>query len=354
MIPSLRARLRILSLALGGLLVLLAVARAQAPAVVLPAPGQCYALLIGGIGGQDPYTKWYADWLTRFHTYLAQAARVPEANIIQLSGKDATFDAITAVFGKLAQRIQPQDQFVLFIVGHGEITGPLPTLELAGPDPTAPQLAALLNAIPAKNQVVLNFSASSGDFLRYLSAPGRVNITATSPTEVNEPVFAEFFLRGLESKRADTARNGAITLLEAFNWAAQSTTEWIARWQKTDSGGDPTAAIDQPTLWKASGRETVEIFEKLYGNDGMRRADPASDRNAADAQVALEPPDGQVTDEWAGRRVVDEHALLEDCGQGIGVSEIGDKGLQPILGQKPGDPGYLAGTTVLGQAVPHS
>ncbi len=334
-----------------GLAFLAGISRAQdQPATTSVAPGQSYALLIGGLPGQDPYGKWYTDWLTRFQTYLTQTAHVPAANITLLSGKDATFEAITATVTRLAKGIKPQDQFIVFMVGHGEIGGTAPTLSLAGPDPTAQQLAALLNTIPAKNQVVLNFSASSGDFLKALSAPNRVNITATSPTELEEPVIAEFFLRGLESKRADADKNGTITMLEAYNWAAQQTAYWIGRWQETDTGvnkDDPTTAAG-PTVWKASGKETVEIFEKLYAGVPNRKLDPASDKNAADAPVDLIPPGGNVTSDWATRRVVDEHATLEDNGQGIGVSEIGDKGLQPILGQKPGDPGYLAAHTVLG------
>jgi hypothetical protein len=345
MITPIRARLRILLLCLGLLGFCAIAARAQAPSA---APGQCYAILVGGLGAQDPYGKWYADWLARFHAYLTQSAHVPEANIVQLSEKAATFAAITDAFGKLGARAQPQDQLILFIVGHGEITGAHATLELAGPDPTAPQLAALLNSFPAKNQVVLNFSASSGNFVKDLSAPGRVNIAATSPTEGNEPIFAEFFLRGLESKRADTANKGTITLLEAFNWSAQQTVQWIGRWTESEGGGEGSSPND-PTTWKASGKETVEIFEKLYAGDPMRKLDPTSNRTAADVDGPLEPPGGQVTDDWALRRVVDEHAVLEDCGQGIGVAEMSEKGVQPILGQKPGDPGYLAGLTVLGQ-----
>jgi len=315
------------------------------PAATPTIPGQCYALLIGGISAQDPYGKWYADWLPRFQTYLTQRAHLPAANVAALCGKDATFDAVTAAFAKFAQRAKPQDQLILFIVGHGESKDAGATLELAGVDPTAQQIAALLNAFPAKNQVVLNLSASSGDFLKVLSAPGRVNIAATSPTELEEPVFAEFFLRGLESKRVNAAKSDAVNLLDIYNWTTQQTAFWIARWSLTSDPKDTDSST-----WKASGKETVEVFEKLYSGVPNRKLDPASNRNAADVPVDLIPPGGQVTEDWAARRVIDEHAMLEDCGQGIGVSEIGDKGLQPILGQKPGDPGYLAAHTVLGQA----
>lgn len=330
------------------------VAGSAASAQQAPAPaGQTYAVLIGGLDGQEPYGRWYNDWLTRFQTYLTSNAHVPPANITLLSGKDATFDAITAAFQKFAQHAQPQDQLILFILGHGEITDPAPKITLAGPDPTPPQVAALLNSFPAKNQIVLNFSASSGDFIKALSAPNRVNISATSPTEIEEPIFAEFFLRGLESKRADADKNGAVTMLEDFNWAAQQTALWIARWNETDPGKmtDPTKPAP-PTVWKASGKETIEIFEKLYADVSNRKLDPASDRTVADADVALVPPGGQVTGTWANQRIVDEHAMLEDCGQGIGVSIITDKGFQPVLGLKSGDPGYLAAHTVLGAPAP--
>jgi hypothetical protein len=308
--------------------------------------GESYAILVGGLGGQEPYGRWYADWLARFKSYLTADAHLAPANVAVLSGKDATFDAVTADFRQFAQRAKPEDQLILFIVAHGEIGGAAPQLTLAGPDPTPPQIAALLDAFPAKRQVILNFSASSGDFLKALSAPNRVNIAATSPTEVEEPIFAEFFLQGLESKLADADKNGTITLLEAYNWAARQTALWIARWQETDTAtpGQPPG----PTVWKASGKQTIATFEKLYAGVPNRQLDPTSDRNAPDADVALMPPNGQVTPEWMRRRVVDEHALLEDSGQGIGVSVITDAGFQPILGQKPGDPGYLAGLTVLG------
>ena len=312
------------------------------PAPAPAPPGQAYALLVGGLAGPGPYGKWYADWLARFQGYLVQTAHVPAANVVSLQGSAATFDAMTSSLNQFAAHAQPQDQLIVFLVGHGEIAGEQPTLILPGPDPTAQQLAALLNSFPGRNQVVLNFSASSGDFLKVLSAPGRVNLAATSPTEMEEPVFAEFFLRGLESRRADADKNGSITMLEAFNWAAQQTAYWIARWQETDPGA--------PTVWKASGKETVEIFEKLYAGSPVRKLDPTSNRNAVDAPVALAPPGGQVTDDWGSRRVLDEHAVLEDCGQGIGSGEFDDKGvLHPILGQKPGDPGYLAAHTILGQ-----
>jgi len=316
-----------------------------------PSPGQTFALLVGGMAGQEPYNQWYNDWEDRFQKYLVNTAGVPAANVTVLSGNKATAESIILALEKLSRQVKPQDQFILFIVGHGELNSGNPTLMLPGPDLSVDKLSAALDSIPSKDQVILNLSASSGDFLKHIVSPVRVNITATSPTELNEPVFAEFFLRGLESKRANPDKNGGdINLLQAYNWAAQQTALWIVRWQQT--GPDKITDSSDPTTWKANGKETIEIFEKLYAKVPTRKLDPSSNRNAEDAALELVPPNGDVTGDWAGRRVVDEHALLEDCGQEIGVSMITDKGFQPILGAKPGDPGYAAGHTVLGKPAP--
>lgn len=323
------------------LCVTLLVATQLTAAETAPSSPQSYALLIGGLPGEEPYNQWYADWLGRFQKYLTQSAAVPAANVTVLSGDAATKDAVLGAIGNLSQRIKPQDQFILFIVGHGEVSGAAPTLALPGPDLSAPELAAALKPITSKNQVILNLSASSGDFLKSLASPVRVNITATSPTEAEAPVFAEFFLRGLESKRAEP--NGEITLLKAYNWAAQQTIFWIVRWQQT---GGPSG----PKMWKASGKETVAIFEKLYPHLPSRKLDPASNRNVEDAEVVVQPPNGEITPAWAGRRVINEHAMLEDCGTEVGVSILGkEEGIKLIAGEKPKDPGYLAGRTVLGK-----
>lgn len=300
-------------------------------AAVTSAPaGTTYALLVGGIG-QAPYNRWTGDWLARFDSHLTKKCGVPASQVQILSGAAATSKAILNSIRELGTRLQPEDQFILLLSGHGE-NADIPTFAVQGPDLSAQQLAEALHALPAKNQIILNFSASSGDFLKSLAAPNRVNIAATSPSEIKQPVFAEFFLRGLESGR------GGTTVLEAFNWAAQQTPLWIARWSLTESG-----------KWKANGRETIEIFKKLYADVLSRALDPASDSKQEDAPVELHPPNGEVTPAWSNRRVVDEHAVLEDCGLDIGVAVLGDSGIQPLVGAKENDPGYLAGKTVFGK-----
>lgn len=307
--------------------------------------------------GPAVYARRYADWLKRFHSYLTQTAKVPAANVAVLSGDEAfadpivagraTRDAIRQSIAGIARKAAPEDQFVLILIGHGTVAETLPSIVLPGQDINAQDLADALAAVRARTQVILNFTSSAGDSVRFLARAGRVTLAATSPTEVSESVLAEFFLRGLESKRADGEGapaagllDGTLTLLEAANWASYQAAMWTGRMKSTQAG------------WKVDGKESVEIFQKLYGGPegepGTRKLSPASDATAADEPVPLRPRGG-LDDFWLGRRIVAEHAVLEDCGQERGVSPLGGDGYKPLSGLKEGEPGALARRVVLGR-----
>jgi len=322
-------------------------------------PGQCHAVLVGAMPGEALYAQHYRDWLKRLHVYLTQAAGVPAANIVVLSGdkdfKDpivaglATAESVRKALADMAAKVKPQDQFVLALVGHGVSTEKPPTLVLPGPDVTVQELADGLAAIAARNQVLVNLSSAAGSGVSVLARKERVVVAANSPSEGNEPVFPEFFLRGLESKRADGegapaagAKDGRVSLLEAYNWATREAALWIMRMKKTGAE------------WELEGKESVEIFEKLYGTPpgapGTQKLAAGSDRTRPDAPVQIKPLGGKIDESWISRRVLSEHAVLEDCGERDGASALREAGYEPLAGRKPGEPGNLARRVVLGMA----
>jgi hypothetical protein len=84
------------------------------------------------------------------------------------------------------------------------------------------------------------------------------------------------------------------------------------------------------------------------------------------------PAGGQPTAaEWDQRRILPEHAVIEDCGAELGVSALvswlpqtvdaaapaaqsvtnapADPGFVPLAGRTEGEPGFLARRTVLGR-----
>jgi hypothetical protein len=65
--------------------------------------------------------------------------------------------------------------------------------------------------------------------------------------------------------------------------------------------------------------------------------------------VAIRPEGGKIDESWLTRRVLSEHALLEDVGAAQGTCALGNDGYAPLAGTKAGDPGALARRTVIGK-----
>ena len=321
--------------------------------------GDCYALLVGGMPGTDMHARRYRDWLARFHAYLTKTAGVPAGNVVLLSGDEgfkdaivngkATAESVRKAIADMGRKVKPADQFILFIAAHGGATDKSPTIVLPGDDLAAEDLAKDLESLAAGNQVILNFANLSGDGVQHLRRKNRVNAAATSPQETADPVYAEFFLRGLESGRADGegapaagAKDGTVTILEAYNWGACQTAYWILR-QKAEG-----------EVWKLDGKESVEIFKKLYvgaaRQTGTRKLSAESDGTNPDKIPSTLPTGGPPDMSLSGRRLVLEHAMLEDCGEERGVSALREKGYEPVEGVKEGEPGCLARRTVIGKA----
>jgi hypothetical protein len=104
----------------------------------------------------------------------------------------------------------------LVLLGHGTFDGETARFNLRGDDLEAPVLAGWLKEIRRPLVVVAGFSAS-GAFLKPLSAPGRVVVTATkSGSELNFARFGGFLGEALKASDADLDRDGQTSLLEGW------------------------------------------------------------------------------------------------------------------------------------------
>jgi hypothetical protein len=78
----------------------------------------------------------------------------------------------------------------------------------------------MLADFPTQTLGIVNASSSSGPFLRALSGPNRVILTATrSAQERNETQFGAFFVEALKEDGSDLDHDGRVSLLEAFQYA---------------------------------------------------------------------------------------------------------------------------------------
>jgi hypothetical protein len=144
----------------------------------------------------------------------------------QVSGSSRIKDVQRSLVG-LHSRMAPGDQLTVFMIGHGSGTFGDAKFNNVGPDMTGLDFADMLSLFTAQDIVVINTTSASFEFSRQLSMMGRVIVSATrSPAERFDPVFAGYFIEGMQGHRADLDRNRRVSVLEAFNYATGRVAEW--------------------------------------------------------------------------------------------------------------------------------
>jgi len=195
-----------------------------------------YALVVTGASGGDAYAKKYDGWRRAFVSTLRDKFAYPADHVVVLAEKAepgvsvATREQVQRTLTELRARLTKDDLLVVLLIGHGTLaesaSGEDAKFNLVGPDLTASEWAGLLKPLVAR-LVFVDTTAVSFPFLRRLSAPGRVIVTATdSSAQEFETVFAEWFVKSLSEMAADTDKNGRVSMLEAFTYASAAVRRW--------------------------------------------------------------------------------------------------------------------------------
>ncbi len=184
---------------------------------------ETYYLTIAGLGGEPEYEQRFAGWAVDLDKIFKSE---PGAQVITLSGAQATRANIESRLGDLAKQTKPDDHLVLLLIGHGSYDESDYKFNIPGPDITATELASLLDKIPAQ-QAIIDMTSASGGAIPILQKSKRVLITATKAgTEKNATVFPRYFIEGLRDPAADADKNEVITVLEAFRYAEAKTAKF--------------------------------------------------------------------------------------------------------------------------------
>lgn len=188
-------------------------------------PATTYYVTVAGLGGDPDYDQRFAGWAGDLDKVLRQAGG--DIDVETLQGSEATSQHLQAVLNDVARKAAPGDAVALMLIGHGSYDGYQYKVNLPGPDITAAELAALLDRVPARRQLVANLTSASGASLPVFQNASRAVITATkSGTEKNAVVFARYWVAALQDAAADTDKNEVITALEAFQYATRKTQEF--------------------------------------------------------------------------------------------------------------------------------
>ncbi len=184
---------------------------------------ESFYLTVAGLGGEQEYEQRFTGWAKEIEMILKGE---PNAKLTTLMGPQATRANIQAKLAEFAKDAKPDDNVILFLIGHGGYDETDYKFNVPGPDVSATDLATWLDKIPA-HQLIVNMTSCSGGALATLEKSKRVVITATkSGTERNAPVFARFWIEALRDPAADADKNEIITALEAFRYAEAKTVKY--------------------------------------------------------------------------------------------------------------------------------
>jgi hypothetical protein len=189
-----------------------------------------FVVIINGAGGEPMYAKQFSEWTSQLSSILSQRYAFEASQIKVLSEKEATAEEVKRTFTTLKSSLDPNNVLFVFLIGHGSFDGKEAKFNLVGPDLSAADYNQLLTALPTKRIAVFNMSSASGEFVKTLSAKGRIVVTATrNGQETNATRFAGFFISALTATDGDTDQDGHTSVLEAFVYANRLTEEFYKR-----------------------------------------------------------------------------------------------------------------------------
>lgn len=184
-----------------------------------------YSVILSGLGGEPAYEQRFREQ-TETLSAAARQLTGDESKVITLAGNQVDRDSIRRELRALAAKVQPDDQVIITLIGHGSFDGEEYRFNLPGPDLTATQLAALFDQLPAKQQLIVNASSASGATAERWKRDGRIVITATkSGGERTATRFSQHWVKALASAEADVDKDDIVTAAEAFEYASRKVAE---------------------------------------------------------------------------------------------------------------------------------
>lgn len=194
-------------------------------ALTMQARAATYYVIVSGLGGEPDYEQRFTAAANDLNK--AFTAEGPSAHVVTLTGANSTAPKLKEALTAVAGLAKPDDDFVLVLIGHGSFDGTEYKFNLVGLDITATDLAKLCDRIPARRQLLVDTTSSSGGAIPALERPGRAVIAATkSGTEKNATVFARYWVEAFQDPAADTDKSDSVSAMEAFAYATRKTAEF--------------------------------------------------------------------------------------------------------------------------------
>lgn len=194
--------------------------------VAMPTLADNFVLIVQGLGGTADYEKQFARDAKALMAAAALSGDTPERRVF-LGGTQATRDNIAKKIDTLSGAMTGADSFSMTLIGHGSFDGNEYKFNLPGADLSGSEISTALGKIPARRQLLVIATSSSGAMLERLSAHGRIVITATrNGRESNAVTFARHWAGALVSESADINKDELLSAYEAFRFAEKKIDEY--------------------------------------------------------------------------------------------------------------------------------
>ncbi len=257
-----------------------------------------HLVIVGGLGGESYYSDLFQRWVDTLSEVATQRLGIAPQHLVRLqedpsraadpaaavSRKENVLEAIH----RLAQRSAPGDVVALVLLGHGTARGERALFNLPGPDLSAAELGAALDALAGRTVVVVVAAPASAPFVEALSGADRIVITATATASENQHTrFGGHFIDALAEDAADTDKDRRVSVLEAFRYATGEVarayeTEGLLRTEHAllDDDGDGAGSRD-PEAGGGDGR----LAARVHLAAPAHRADTRAGREALALEV---------------------------------------------------------------------
>ena len=187
-----------------------------------------FAVIIEGAGGEPVYAKQFEEWTRQLSSVLSMRFGFDAKQVKVV--RNASAEDVKGAFATLKSQLDTNNVLYVFLIGHGSFDGKEAKFNLVGPDISATEYNALLSSLATRRVVVFNMSSASGEFIKSLTAKGRIVITATrNGQETNATRFTGFLISALNANDADTDQDGHTSVLEAFVYANRLTADFYKR-----------------------------------------------------------------------------------------------------------------------------
>ncbi len=137
--------------------------------VASPLRASVFYVTVAGLGGEPDYEQRFTQTAKDLDkTFRASAG----SHVYTLTAAQSTRAKLASTLAEVAREAHPDDDLILTLIGHGSYDGVEYKFNLVGPDVSAAELAAMLDRIPTRRQLVVDTTSSSGGAIAALAAAG--------------------------------------------------------------------------------------------------------------------------------------------------------------------------------------